>query len=36
MQEEGLRLYNMHNTIEKHFSINIALVRSQGGSLIIF
>jgi hypothetical protein len=34
IQEEGLCVYNMHNIVEKHFSINIALMRSRGGSLV--
>jgi hypothetical protein len=27
--EEGLYAYNMHNRVEKHFSIRVALVRSR-------
>jgi hypothetical protein len=28
--------YNMHNILEKHFSISIAFVRSMGGSLVVY
>jgi hypothetical protein len=34
-REESLNVYNMHNIIEKHFSISITPVRSRGGSLIM-
>jgi hypothetical protein len=27
--EEGLYVYNMHNIVEGHFSVSIALVRNQ-------
>jgi hypothetical protein len=32
--EEGLYLYNIHNTVEKHFRITIAPVRSRDMSLV--
>jgi hypothetical protein len=35
IQEEGLYVHNMHNTVEQHFSISIAPVRSRGDSLVI-
>jgi hypothetical protein len=28
-------VYNMHNMVEKHFSISIAPVQSRGGSLVV-
>jgi hypothetical protein len=31
IQKEGLNVYNMHNIVEKHFSISNAPVRSRGG-----
>jgi hypothetical protein len=34
-QDEGLYVCNMYNIIEKHISINIAVVRSRGGSFVI-
>jgi hypothetical protein len=34
IQAEDLCVYNMHNIVEKRFSISIAPVRSQGGSLV--
>jgi hypothetical protein len=34
-EEESLYVYNMHNMVQKHLIINIELVRSQGGSLVI-
>jgi hypothetical protein len=33
--KEGLYTYNMHNIVEKRFSINIVPVRSQGGLLVL-
>jgi hypothetical protein len=35
IQEEGLYVYNMHNIVEKDFSMTIAPVRSRGGSLVL-
>jgi hypothetical protein len=35
IQEEGLYVHKMHNIVEKHLSINIASVRSRGGSLVL-
>jgi hypothetical protein len=35
-QEEGLYVYNMHNKVEKYFTINIAPVRSRGWSLVFY
>jgi hypothetical protein len=32
--EDGLCVYNIHYTVEKHFSISIAPVRIRGGSLV--
>jgi hypothetical protein len=34
IQEACLYVYNLHYILEKHFGINIAPVRSRGGSLI--
>jgi hypothetical protein len=34
IQEEGLYVYNIHNIVEKQFSINIVPVRSEGGMLV--
>jgi hypothetical protein len=34
IQEEGF-VYNLHNIVEKLFSISIAPVGSRGGSLVI-
>jgi hypothetical protein len=34
IQEEGSYVYNMHNIVEKHISISIAIVQSRGGSLV--
>jgi hypothetical protein len=34
IQEEGLYVCNMHNIVEKHFTISIAPVRSRGGSTV--
>jgi hypothetical protein len=34
IQEEGLYVYNMHNIVEKHFSISITPVHSSGRSLV--
>jgi hypothetical protein len=34
IQGEGLYVYGMHNIVQKHFSVNIAPVRSRGGSLV--
>jgi hypothetical protein len=34
IQEEGLYVFNIHNIVNKHFSISIA-VRSRGESLVI-
>jgi hypothetical protein len=33
-KEEGLYVCNVHNIVEKHLSISIAPVRSQGGSQV--
>jgi hypothetical protein len=35
IQEEGFYVYNMHNVVDKHFSISIVPVQSRGGSLVI-
>jgi hypothetical protein len=35
IQEEGLYAYNMHNILEKHFSISIAPVRNRAGLLVM-
>jgi hypothetical protein len=32
-QEEGVSVYNIHNIVEKHFSVSIAPVQSRGGLL---
>jgi hypothetical protein len=34
IQEKGLHVNNMHNIVKKHFSLNIATVRSRGRSLV--
>jgi hypothetical protein len=34
IQEKSLYVYNMHNMVVKHFSINTARVRSRSGSLV--
>jgi hypothetical protein len=35
IQEQGLYAYNIHNIVEKHFSISITPVRNRGGSLVL-
>jgi hypothetical protein len=32
--EEGLYVYNIHNIVDKYFSISIAPVQNQSGSLV--
>jgi hypothetical protein len=36
IKEEDLYVYNMHNKVEKHFSVSIAPVRSRDDSLVYF
>jgi hypothetical protein len=35
IQEEGLYVYNVHNIVEKHFSVSVTPVRSQVAILAI-
>jgi hypothetical protein len=35
IHEVGLYVYNMHNKVERHFSISIAHVRSRAGRQLI-
>jgi hypothetical protein len=36
VQEEGLYVYNVDNTVKKHLSISIAPMRARDGSLELF
>jgi hypothetical protein len=36
VQDEGVYVYNVHNIVEKHFSISIAHARGRGRSLVYY